>query len=126
MTQDRKDAAMTTRGRRVRIVATACCGLAFATTALITAGSASADVKSYLKQMDEAGIHTARGELDLLEGGFEVCDLIRMGLPPEKVMRQGLYNSSSQPFYGLNTDQAHIMYRLAVQELCNAYNSDSN
>ena len=112
---------MNTRGQPIRVFSTACCGLVLATTALFTAGPANADVKSYLKLMDEAGIHTARGELDLLEGGFEVCELIRLGFPPEKVMRQALYNSSSQPFYGLTTDQAHTMYRLSVQELCSAY-----
>jgi hypothetical protein len=117
---------MTTRGRRVRVLSTVSCGLVLAATALATAVPANADVKSYLRLMNDAGIHTARGELDLLEGGFEVCDLIRLGFPPEKVMRQALYNSSSQPFYGLTTDQAQTMYRLSVQELCNAYNSGSS
>jgi Protein of unknown function (DUF732) len=109
-----------TRRHGARFLVSALGAVVFASTALVAASPAQADTQSYLKDMSDAGIHTARGELDVLEGGWEVCELIRRGFPPDKVMQQALYNSGSSPYYGLTTEQADTMYRLAVQDLCSA------
>jgi hypothetical protein len=93
---------------------------ALMSTALAVAGSAQADTQSYLKHLKDAGINTPRGELDVLEGGWEVCELIARGFPPKTVMQEGLYNSGRKPHYGLTPEQADTVYHFAVADLCTA------
>jgi hypothetical protein len=89
-------------------------------TAVVSAGSARADTQSYLSKLHDAGISTPRGELDVLEAGWEACELFDKGLSPDRVIQQSLYNSSSHPFYGLTPQQADTVLHLAVTELCSA------
>ena len=106
------------QGARVLVV-----GWVAATTALTgvaTAGPARADTQAYLNHLHDAGINTPRGELDVLEGGWEVCELIAKGFPPDKVMQQALYNSGRNPHYGLTPEQADTAFHFAVTDLCSA------
>jgi hypothetical protein len=89
-------------------------------TGVATAGPARADTQAYLNHLHDAGINTPRGELDVLEGGWEVCELVAKGLPPDKVMQQALYNSGRNPHYGLTPEQADTVFHFAVTDLCSA------
>ncbi len=117
---DRKGIHMTKRRRGARTLTVALGAIAFVSSAMVAAGPARADTQSYLKHLRDAGISTSRGELDVLEAGWEVCELIRKGFAPDKVMQQALYNSGRSPYYGLTPEQADTVYRLAVADLCSA------
>lgn len=109
-----------TCGQGARVLGAALLASALALTGIATAGPARADTQSYLKKLHDAGINTPRGELDVLEGGWEACELFAKGFPPDKVMQQALYNSGRSPHYGLTPEQADTVLHLALTELCSA------
>jgi Protein of unknown function (DUF732) len=110
----------TTRKRGVSVLPAALVAGALGLTGLLAAGPAQADTQSYLAHLHDAGINTPRGELDVLEGGWEVCELFAKGFPPDRVMQQALYNSGRNPHYGLTRQQADTVFHFAVTDLCSA------
>jgi hypothetical protein len=87
-------------------------------TSLASAPTAAADTASYVQKLHDAGINTARGDVELKEWGWEVCALFDRGVPPDKVVQQAVYNSASKPPYGMSTDQANLVVDTAVSDLC--------
>ncbi|OHV06222.1 DUF732 domain-containing protein [Mycobacterium talmoniae] len=85
---------------------------------VVGSGMASADDKSYLQKLHDAGINTPRGEYELKEWGWEVCALRLRGKPPRQWVEQAVYSSSLHPPYGLTEQQANTIVDLAVSELC--------
>lgn len=85
---------------------------------------AGADVGSYIKKLHDAGINTPRGEYELKEWGFEVCQLRARGKPPRQWVEQTVYNSSLKPLYRLSQEQANFIVDTAVTELCGDENRD--
>lgn len=120
MTLDEKAGWMRIAGRCANLLGASLVVAATLAAATVTAGPARGDTQDYLNHLHDAGINTPRGELDVLEGGWEVCELIAQGVPPDKVMQQGLYNSGRSPHYGLTPEQADTVYRFAVTDLCSA------
>ena len=84
----------------------------------IGVGPASADGKSYLRKLKDAGITTPRGDYEVQEWGYEVCALRALGRPPRQWVEQAVYQSSLHPPYGLTKEQANTIVDLAVSELC--------
>jgi hypothetical protein len=80
--------------------------------------SSSADGKSYLQKLKDAGISTPRGDYEVQEWGYEVCALRALGRPPRQWVEQAVYQSQLHPPYGLTKDQANTIVNLAVSELC--------
>jgi hypothetical protein len=111
---------MATPRQGASVLAAALVTGALAMTGLVTAGSAWADTQSYLNKLRDAGINTPRGELDVLEGGWEACELLAKGFPPDRVIQQALYNSGPNPHYGLTRKQADTVLHFAVTDLCSA------
>jgi hypothetical protein len=111
---------MATCRRGVSVFGAALVTGALGLTGLVAAGPAQADTQSYLNHLRDAGINTPRGELDVLEGGWEVCELLAKGFPPDRVMQQALYNSGRSPHYGLTPEQADTVLHFAVTDLCSA------
>jgi len=79
---------------------------------------ASADGKSYIQKLHDAGINTPRGEYELKEWGWEVCLLRARGKPPRQWAEQTVYQSRVHPPYGLTAQQANTIVDLAVSDLC--------
>jgi len=79
---------------------------------------ASADGKSYLQKLKDAGISTPRGDYEVQEWGYEVCALKAQGRPPRQWVEQAVYQSQLHPPYGLTKAQANTIVDLAVSELC--------
>lgn len=81
-------------------------------------GSANADGKSYIDKLNRAGINTVRGEYELKEWGYEVCELRKRGYPPKRWATQAVWNSALHPPYGFTEEQANFIVDTAVSELC--------
>jgi Protein of unknown function (DUF732) len=111
---------MATRRTRVSGLTAPLVAGALGLTSTLVAGPATADTQSYLNHLHDAGINTPRGELDVLEGGWEVCELFAKGFPPDRVMQQALYNSGRSPHYGLTRQQADTVFHFALTDLCSA------
>lgn len=103
------------RVRRVIWVTGFALGLASATTGI---GTAAADGDSYIKKLNDAGIDTVRGEFELKEWGYEVCELRKRGYPPKRWAQQTVWNSQLRPSYGFTEEQANFIVDTAVSELC--------
>lgn len=86
--------------------------------------AAGADADSYIKKLHDAGINTPRGDYELKEWGFEVCDLRTRGKPPRQWVEQTVYNSSLKPLYRLSEQRANFIVDTAVSELCGDENRD--
>jgi hypothetical protein len=85
---------------------------------IIGIAPASADGKSYLQKLKDAGITTPRGDYEVQEWGYEVCALRALGKPPRVWVEQAVYQSALHPPYGLSKEQANTIVDLAVSELC--------
>ena len=81
-------------------------------------GVASADGKSYLQKLHDSGINTPRGNDELQEWGYEVCELRTRGFPPRRWVEQAVYQSALHPPYGLTEQQANFIVDTAVSDLC--------
>ncbi|MCV7193103.1 DUF732 domain-containing protein [Mycolicibacterium brumae] len=81
-------------------------------------GVAHADGASYIRKLNEAGINTVRGEFELKEMGYAVCELRKRGFPPKQWATQGVWNSQLHPPYGWTEAQANFVVDTAVAELC--------
>lgn len=81
-------------------------------------GSAGADGDSYIRKLDAAGIHTVRGDYELKEWGYEICELRKRGFPPWQWATQGVWNSAMHPPYGFTEQQANFIVDTAVSDLC--------
>lgn len=90
-------------------------GLAFGAAGI---GQAHADNPAYLKALSDAGINTPRGEYELKEWGWEICELRKRGKPPRQWVEQAVFNDSLHPSYGLSIDQANFIVDTAVRYLC--------
>lgn len=85
-----------------------------------TTAPARADTESYLNELRDAGITNPRGDIGMEEWGWEVCELFAKGFPPDKVLKQAVYNSSSRPPFGMTVQQANAVVDFAVADLCTA------
>jgi hypothetical protein len=83
---------------------------------LVAAAPAQANVDSYLKALQQAGIH--REDSDALEMGSEVCALRTLGATPERIQDQAVNNSRSYASQ-LTPDEAARVVAIATEELCN-------
>ena len=81
-------------------------------------GQAHADGSSYIKKLNDAGINTARGEYELKEWGYEVCELRKLGKPPRQWVEQAVFQDALHPPYVLSIQQANFIVDTAVSELC--------
>lgn len=109
---------MATRRRDSRLRRSALAFGALALSGMVVTAPAHADTVAYLKHLDDAGITTPRGEPELKEWGWEVCALFVLGVPPDKVRDQAVYNSGSRPQYGMTVEQADAIVHFAVTDLC--------
>jgi hypothetical protein len=78
-----------------------------------------ADSIAYLKNLHDLGINTPGGDSELKEWGWEVCALSAMGMAPDKVKIQAVYNSQEVPPYGMSVGQADTIVHYAQADLCN-------
>jgi hypothetical protein len=85
---------------------------------IVGIGSANADAKSYIKKLNDAGINTVRGEYELKEWGYAVCELRKRGFPPRQWVEQGVWSSALHPPYGFTEQQTNFIVDTAVSELC--------
>lgn len=85
---------------------------------LVAAAPAQADTQSYLQKLAAADIKTPGGDAEMKEWGWEICALFAMGVPPDKVVQQAVYNSGSVPQYGMTVEQANLVVDIAVSDLC--------
>jgi hypothetical protein len=81
-------------------------------------GQARADNPAYLNTLHDAGINTPRGEYELKEWGWEVCELRARGKPPRQWVEQSVFQDALHPPYGLSIDQANFIVDTAVKYLC--------
>ena len=93
------------------------------TTALVLgsialSAPAAADTANYLKDLHGQGISTPGGDPEIKEWGWEVCALVALGQPYDKVRAQAVYNSGSKPQYGMSVEQADAIVHSAVANLC--------
>ncbi|WP_420716150.1 DUF732 domain-containing protein [Mycobacterium sp. 94-17] len=107
------------RGRpRSVVIGTALAAGLTLVSGTIGIGPASADGKSYLRKLSDAGIHTPRGDYELQEWGFEVCALRSRGKSPKQWVQQAVYQDATHPPYGLTEAQANFIVDTAVSDLC--------
>ena len=81
-------------------------------------GLAHAGPDSYVKKLNDAGINTPRGEYELKEWGYEVCELRKRGKPPRQWVEQSVFQDALHPPYGLSIEQANFIVVTAIRELC--------
>lgn len=102
---------------------TAVFGIALAFGLTVTAtiagtGAANGDGDAYIKKLTGAGINTPRGDYELKEWGYAICELRKRGFPPKQWATQGVWNSAMHPPYGFTETQANFIVDTAVSELC--------
>ena len=81
-------------------------------------GAAHADNPAYLNALHDAGINTPRGDYELKEWGWEVCELRKRGKSPRQWVEQAVFQDALHPPYGLTIDQANFIVDTAVRDLC--------
>lgn len=109
---------MTVRRRRARAL-----GIVLPVGTLLvswvgTAAPARADSETYVNNLKALGIQVPRGDNELKEMGWEVCALFDLGVAPDQVLYQAVYNSRSKPPYGMTVKQANAIVDNAVSQLC--------
>ena len=87
-------------------------------SSIVGIAQAGADGNSYIKKLNDAGINTVRGEYELKEWGYEVCELRKRGKPPRQWAEQAVYQDALHPPYGLTEQQANFIVDTAVSDLC--------
>jgi hypothetical protein len=109
---------MVTRRRDVGVFGTALAVGALVFTGMVTAAPSGADTDSYLNKLHDAGVSLPRGDNEMKEWGWEICALLASGVAPDKARAQAVYNSGSQPQYGMSVEQADDFVKFAASELC--------
>ncbi len=89
-------------------------------TGVVCAGPAQADEAAFLKHLRSDGIYAVSGgDQALLQMGWNVCQQLSWGAPPQQLQALALQRSdSSQGARGINPKQADDIVDYALVDLC--------
>lgn len=101
-----------------RVLGTVLPVLAWLVAGVVWAGPVRASAEEYVDNVHRLGINVPGGDVELLEWGYEACQLLELGKDYEDARAQAIYNSGSRPRYDMTVAQADAIMHYAMADLC--------